>query len=152
MAKFDCVDSNCYTPETCASIIDTYGGPKSLAFFDATSLASCDRASGCSLDCTNQPPLGTGGITGVGGQRATGGRTGSSGFVGSGSIGGGGSGGSGATIQDGGIDLPIKKGTTEGGCGCTVPKERTSGWSTLAALACLGLAAGRRKRRYSTLG
>jgi MYXO-CTERM domain-containing protein len=89
-----------------------------------------------------------GGTAGSGGGRAPGGRGGSSGFVGSGSIGGSGFGTGGAgAIQDGGLDRPLKKGTTSGGCGCTVPKERTSGWAALAAMASLGLAAGRRQRR-----
>jgi MYXO-CTERM domain-containing protein len=148
MAKFDCTDLDCYTPERCASIIDTYGGPKSLPYFDATSLAACDRASGCRLDCTDQPPIGMGGA----GSSATGGKGnpppvsgGSSGFAGS--SGTGGRTGSGGIQQlDGGLDT-IKKGATSGGCGCSVPKERTSGWAALAAMACLGLAVGRRKRR-----
>jgi hypothetical protein len=147
MAKFDCVDLDCYAPERCASIIDTYGGPKSLAYFDATSLAACDRASGCTLNCDNQPPLGTGGaggsVSNTGG-RATGGRSGSSGFSG-----GGGSGGRSTELPDAGgdVDLPKGKSTTSGGCGCTVPRERNSGLAGLAAMACLGLAAARRKRR-----
>ena len=152
MAKFNCTDKDCYSPDRCGSIIDTYGGPNSLAYLDATSLASCDRASGCTLDCTNQPPMGTGGTTGTGGFTSGSGgrpigRAGSSGF---------GTGGTGATsggfFPDAGrfIERPdggFKKGATSGGCDCAVAQQRSSGLASLGALAFAALGAARRKKQ-----
>jgi hypothetical protein len=153
MAKFNCTDKDCYSPDRCASIIDSYGGPNSLAYLDATSLASCDRASGCTLDCTNQPPFGTsgtGGFTSGTGGRPPIGRGGSSGFVGTGGTGAT----SGGFFPDAGLGIErpdggFKKGATSGGCDCTVANQRSSGWATLGAVAFLALACARRKKRLA---
>jgi MYXO-CTERM domain-containing protein len=141
IGKTNCVEFDCYKPDTCQKLVDAYGGVMGVAFQEARVVSQCDRNLNCQYFCPGpqvDASVGQGGAGGSGGGAGKGGR-GSGGVPRS-------SGGA-TSDSDAGSDTR-GKGTSSGGCGCSLPRGDASPWGAVAALAGLGIAVARRRRRH----